>query len=106
MNIADRYAIEWAAIPHMYYDFYVYQYATGIVAAGALARSVLDGRPGARDRYIEFLSAGDSDYPLALLRRAGVDLEQATPYRETFATLDARLDRLEQLLPETTSGAD
>ncbi len=97
-HIADEYAIEWAAIPHMYYDFYVYQYATGIVAAGALSSAVLGAEPGARERYLAFLRSGGSDYPLALLRNAGIDLEQPAPYRQTFAAIEARLNQLEELV--------
>ncbi len=96
MEIAEDYALEWAAIPHMYYDFYVYQYATGIVAATALARGILEEREGALAHYLGFLSAGGSDYPLALLRGAGVDLERAEPYHAAFQTIDDTLDRLEE----------
>ena len=98
MRIGEEFAVEWASIPHMYFDFYVYQYATGIVAATALARAVIEERPGARERYLEFLQSGGSDYPLELLRRAGVDLEQADPYRETFAAVGQHLDLLEEWL--------
>jgi oligoendopeptidase F len=96
--VDDLFAIEWACVPHFYYDFYVYQYATGIVAANSLARDVLNGRPGAPDRYTEFLSSGGSDYPLELLRRAGVDLESPAPYEATFRAMDEKLDALEALL--------
>lgn len=102
-RIAKEYAVEWAAIPHFYYDFYVYQYATGVVAATALAEKLLAGEPGAAERYREFLEAGGSDYPLALLRRAGVDLESAEPYETTFAALERHLDRLEALLDAAPS---
>ena len=98
MPIPDRYAIEWAAVPHFYYDFYVYQYSTGIVAATALAQSVLEDRSDARDRYLRFLGTGGSDYPLDLLRRAGVDLESPEPYERTYRAIESRLDRLEELL--------
>jgi len=96
MEIADEFAVEWAAIPHFYYDFYVYQYATGIVAATALAAGVLAEREGAHARYLAFLSSGGSDYPLELLRSAGVDLEESEPYRAAFDTIDRTLDRLEE----------
>jgi oligoendopeptidase F len=59
---------------------------------------VLNGRPGAPDRYTEFLSSGGSDYPLELLRRAGVDLESPAPYEATFRAMDEKLDALEALL--------
>jgi len=99
MHVADDYAVEWAAIPHLYYDFYVYQYSTGIVAATALAHNLLaDSSGAARERYMQFLSSGGTDYPLELLRRAGVDLEMAQPYRDTMASVSSRLDLLETLL--------
>jgi len=96
--VPELFAIEWACVPHFYYDFYVYQYSTGIVAANSLAGDVLAGRPGARDRYARFLESGGSDYPLELLRRAGVDLETPAPYEATFRAMDAKLDALETLL--------
>jgi oligoendopeptidase F len=98
VRIDEAYAVEWAAIPHFYYEFYVYQYATGIVAANALAEGILAGGDGAAERYLEFLHSGGSDYPLELLRRAGVDLEAPEPYAATFAAMDRRLDQLEALL--------
>jgi oligoendopeptidase F len=98
MQISEDYAVEWAAVPHFYYDFYVYQYSTGIIAASALAEALTSGEKGAAPRYFDFLSAGGSSYPLELLRMAGVDLEGAGPYEATFTALDRLLDRLEGLL--------
>jgi len=98
VHVGEEYAVEWAAVPHFYYDFYVYQYATGIVAATALAHAILDGVAGAADRYLEFLRSGGSDYPLELLRRADVDLESSEPYDALHGHLEDRLDRLERLL--------
>jgi oligoendopeptidase F len=97
VEIDEAFAIEWAAIPHMYYDFYVYQYATGIVAATALAEALQCEPETARVRYLEFLSSGGSDYPLELLRRAGVDLESRVPYDDAFATIGRQLDALESM---------
>jgi oligoendopeptidase F len=97
-DVPDLFAIEWACVPHFYYDFYVYQYATGIVAANSLAGDVLTGDEGARDRYARFLESGGSDYPLEILRRAGVDLESPAPYEATFRAMDRKLDALEALL--------
>jgi oligoendopeptidase F len=96
--VDDVYGIEWACVPHFYYDFYVYQYATGIVAATSLADDVLEGRAGASDRFLAFLSSGASADPLELLRRAGVDLESPEPYAKTFAFLAARIGALEEVL--------
>ena len=93
----ERVGITWAQFAHLYEPFYVYQYATGISGAHALARGVLDGETGAAERYLEFLSAGDSVYPLDALRRAGVDLTSSAPVEEAFAVLAALVDRIEQL---------
>ena len=98
MAIDDRYAVEWAAVPHFYYDFYVYQYATGIVAANALAEAVTRGPSTVVDRYLSFLSSGGSDHALNLLRQAGVDLETPDPYDATFDAVERRLDQLETLI--------
>jgi oligoendopeptidase F len=97
-DVDELFAIEWACIPHFYYDFYVYQYATGIVAASSLAHDVAHGASGAKERYLAFLASGASDYPLELLRRAGVDLETPAPYDATFKAMDAKLDALEAIL--------
>ncbi len=98
MHVDDVYAVEWAAIPHFYSAFYVYQYSTGIVAAHALAEALLSGEEGARERILEFLSAGGSDYPLNVLRRAGVDLETREPYDAAMKGMERNLDELEALL--------
>jgi oligoendopeptidase F len=105
MHIDERYAVEWAAIPHFHYNFYVYQYATGITAATALAEAVLAGNGDARERYLRFLSSGGSDYSLELLRKAGVDLETPEPYEATRRAFDARLDQLEALLDRSLAHA-
>lgn len=77
-------AMEWARIPHFYSDFYVYQYATGYSAAQALCRAILqEGEPAVK-RYLKFLSSGSSDYPLALLKAAGVDLSQSKPIQDAL----------------------
>jgi oligoendopeptidase F len=97
-EVDDLYAVEWAAVPHFYYDFYVYQYSTGIVAANKLAADVLAGSHEAKARYLAFLSSGSSADPLELLRRAGVDLESPEPYAAAFGSIDRKLDDLESLL--------
>ena len=94
----ERVGITWAQFGHLYEPFYVYQYATGIAGAHALARGVLDGEAGAAERYLEFLSSGDSMYPLDALRRAGVDLTSPEPVEEAFAVLASLVDRIEQLV--------
>ncbi len=94
----ERVGITWAEFPtHMYLNFYVYQYATGISAAHALAQNILDGKPGAVEKYLGFLSAGGSDYPIDVLKRAGVDLTTPAPVETTFGILARYVDRLEEL---------
>src|SRR5439155_46645 len=74
VKIDELYTVEWAYIPHFYYTFYVFQYATSIAASSLLADAVLKGEPGARERYLKLISAGGSDYPYELVKAAGVDL--------------------------------
>jgi oligoendopeptidase F len=94
----DRLGITWAMFhTHLYTDFYVYQYATGIAGAHALAEQILGGAPGAVDRYLQFLKAGGSGYPLDLLARAGVDMASPEPVERTFEVLARMVDRLEGL---------
>ncbi|MDI3341288.1 MAG: oligoendopeptidase F [Sphaerobacter sp.] len=97
----EQLAVEWARVPHFYRAFYVYQYATGLIAAMALASAVLAGDTAARDRYLEFLAAGSSKDSLDLLRDAGVDLTSAEPYEAAFATMAEYLDTLEEALGAT-----
>ncbi|MBO8141518.1 MAG: oligoendopeptidase F [Firmicutes bacterium] len=94
----ERVGITWAQFPtHLYANFYVYQYATGISGAHALAQRVLSGEPGAAEAYLEFLKAGSSMYPLDALKMAGVDLTTPKPVEETFQVLAGLVDRLERL---------
>ena len=95
----ERAGITWAQFPtHLYSNFYVYQYTTGISGAHALAEGVLSGAPNAVDRYLAFLSAGGSMYPLDTLKRAGVDLTTPEPIERTFGVMARMVDRLEQLV--------
>lgn len=89
--------ITWAQFGHLYAGYYVFQYATGISAAHALANRVLSGEPGAAEDYLKFLSAGSSTYPLDALKLAGVDLTTPQPVEETFAVLADYVSRLETL---------
>ncbi len=94
----ERVGITWAQFPtHLYANFYVYQYATGISGAHALAERVLAGEPGAAERYLEFLKAGGSLYPLDALKRAGVDLTSPAPVEQAFGVLERYVARLEEL---------
>lgn len=90
--------MEWARIPHFYRDFYVYQYATGYAAANSFSRMILEGGEEAAERYKGFLKSGSSDYPIAVLRRAGVDMETPAPMEDLIRTFDELLDQLEGAL--------
>jgi len=94
----DRVGITWATFGHLYTDYYVYQYATGISAANALSSRILAGVPGAAQDYIEFLSAGSSVYPLDALKIAGVDLTTPAPVERAFEVLKGYVERLENLV--------
>ncbi len=94
----ERVGITWAQFPiHMYLNFYVYQYATGISAANALAAGILAGEEGAAERYKGFLKAGGSLYPLDTLKAAGVDMSSPEPVERAFSVLEGFVDRLEKL---------
>ena len=90
--------ITWAQFQHMYMNFYVYQYATGISAAHALARDVREGGQAEVARYLDFLRAGSSVYPLEALNAAGVDMTSSEPVDKAFAVMSAYVDRLEALV--------
>lgn len=90
--------IEWARIPHFYYNFYVYQYATGISAALALAEKVVNGNEKDRQDYLAFLKAGSSKYPIDTLKMAGIDMTTPQPVKAAIQTFDHLLTELEQLL--------
>jgi oligoendopeptidase F len=90
--------IEWARIPHFYNAFYVYKYSTGFSAATALAEQILgEGQPAVQ-RYLNFLSGGGSDYPINLLRKAGVDMERPEPVRQALTVFTELLGQLEALV--------
>jgi oligoendopeptidase F len=96
----QRVGITWATFGHLYVDYYVFQYATGISGANALSRPILSGEPGAVDRYLRFLSAGSSLYPLDALKLAGVDLSTPKPVEATFQILAGLVDELERLVEQ------
>jgi oligoendopeptidase F len=95
-----RVGITWATFLHMYMDFYVFQYATGIAGAHALANRILAGEPGSAEAYVEFLKAGGSDYALDVLQKAGVDLTTPAAIESAFEVLSGLVDRLEKLTVE------
>lgn len=98
MNIDDAYAIEWAYIPHFYFNFYVYQYATSISGGTMFAERMLAGDATARDDYINTLKAGGSEYPHPLLVKAGVDLTSDLPYTTLINRMNRLMDEAETIL--------
>jgi oligoendopeptidase F len=93
-----RVGMVWSTFSHLFSDYYVYQYATGISGAHALSGRILRREKNAVEDYLGFLRAGSSAYPLDVLRRAGVDLARPEPIEETFAVMEGYVDRLEKLL--------
>ncbi|GFH41729.1 group B oligopeptidase PepB [Lactococcus hodotermopsidis] len=89
---------EWARIPHFYYNYYVFQYATGFAAASALANKIVHGKASDKENYLNYLRAGKSDYPLDVIKRAGVDMLCDTYLEEAFAVFEERLTELETLV--------
>ncbi len=87
--------IEWARIPHFYSAFYVYKYATGFSAATAIKQRILNKEPGALQSYLEFLKSGGSDYPLNLLKKAGVDLTSPQPVEAALKYFGELVNELE-----------
>ncbi|MBM7096081.1 MULTISPECIES: oligoendopeptidase F [Alteribacter] len=98
--IDEEIGLEWARIPHFYYNFYVYQYATGYSAATALAKQILEEEDPAVTRYLDFLKAGSSDYPIEVLKKAGVDMTSSEPIKEAMKVFEETLTELENLLFE------
>jgi oligoendopeptidase F len=96
--IDEPYAIEWAYIPHFYRFFYVYQYATSVTAGTWFAKSILSGGVAERERYLDVLRAGGSDYPTAILQKAGLDMTSPEPYRALIKGFGETIDQIEALL--------
>ena len=95
--------MEWAYIPHFYYNYYVYQYSTSFTASIALAEKVMSGDTNALNRYIEFLSSGGSDYPIELLKKAGVDMTTSEPLEKTIGAMNKVMDEIEKILDKKNS---
>ena len=96
--VDDYIRTEWAYIPHFYYNFYVYQYATSFTASAALSEKVLSGGEEETKRYLEFLSSGSSKYPVDLLKDAGVDMNTSEPFDLTIAKINAVMKEMEEIL--------
>ncbi len=98
MEITEREMVEWAYIPHFYYNFYVYQYATSIAGAAYFVEQLNTGEDAARETYIAFLEAGGSDYPVEILKDAGLDMTSPAPYNAVIDRMDAVMDEIEAIL--------
>jgi len=98
MVVSDEEQYTWARIPHFYYNFYVYQYATGFAASEVLAKNVKTKGDPAVERYLNFLKAGSSDYPINILKTAGVDMNSPEPVLAVSARMNQVLDEMEELL--------
>ena len=108
-RVEDVLAVEWAYVPHFYYDFYVYQYATSMVASTSLARAVREeaasaAKAGAgaktprKDAYLKMLSSGSSKYAIDLLKEAGVDMTTSAPFDAAIAEMTSTMDEMERIL--------
>jgi len=96
--IDDGYALNWGRISHYYRTFYVYKYATSLCASTALAKSVLDDEEGSIEKYMQFLQSGGSDYPIEILKKAGVDMSSPEPVEQAMQLFDSLVDQMEALL--------
>jgi oligoendopeptidase F len=93
-----RVGMTWSTFGHLFADYYVYAYATGISGANALAGKILRGEPNGVENYLGFLKSGNSDYSLNVLKKAGVDLTTSQAVEETFAVMESYIDRMEKLV--------
>ncbi|NTM00958.1 oligoendopeptidase F [Enterococcus faecium] len=89
---------EWSRIPHFYYNYYVFQYSTGFSTASALAKRILSQEPDALENYLAYLKAGNSDYPVEVMKKAGVDMTQAAYIEDAMSMFEQRLNELEELI--------
>lgn len=101
--VDSLYGVEWSYVPHFFYDFYVYQYATSIVAATAIANGIREeaaqGHGTARrDAYLRMLASGSSRYPIDLLKQTGVDMTTSAPFRAAIREMNGVMDEMEKLL--------
>ena len=91
----DEIRYEWMRIPHFYTPFYVYKYATGLISAVSIVHAILNNEEGAKEKYLKFLSSGGSDYPVEILKTAGVDIMSDKPYEDAFKYFEEKLKILE-----------
>ncbi len=100
MEVEDIFGVEWAYIPHFYYNFYVYQYATSFTASQAIAAKFLNGEPGIVDKYMTFLSSGCSKYAIPTLQSVGIDMTGNEPFDLTVERMNYVMDEIEDLTNE------
>jgi oligoendopeptidase F len=96
--VDDYINMEWAFIPHFYYNFYVYQYSTSFTASNSLAERVLSKEDGAIENYLAFLGSGGSDYPIELLKKAGIDMTSSEAFDKTIVSMNRVMDEIEKIL--------
>ena len=99
----EQIALEWSRIPHFYYNFYVYQYATGFSAASALSQNILTKPETELEKYKSFLKAGSSEYPIEIMKKAGVDMTQADYLYKAMDMFEQRLNELEAIVEKLTT---
>ena len=99
--VDDEIKAEWMNIPHFFLNFYVYQYATAFTASAALSEQVMAGDEAATKRYLDFLSAGSSDYAINLLKKAGVDMTTSQPLELTMKAMNRVMDEMDTILKKT-----
>ena len=99
--VDDEVKAEWAYIPHFYNSYYVYQYATALTASSALSEKVLRGDEEAKRKFMAFLSSGGSDYPIELLRKAGVDMTKPEAFESAMKKMNQVMDQMEEILKKT-----
>jgi len=100
LEIDPEIRLEWSRIPHFYYNYYVFQYSTGFSAASALAGKILSEGPEALENYLNYLKAGSSDYPIEVMKKAGVDMTKADYLEDAMKMFKKRLNELEALVEE------
>ncbi len=100
MYIDDLYGVEWAYIPHFYYNFYVYQYSTSFTASQAIVTKILDNDPGIIKKYIKFLSSGCSQYPIPTLQEVGIDMTSDEPFDLTIKKMNEVMDEIELIISQ------
>jgi oligoendopeptidase F len=98
VTVDDLYGIEWAYIPHFYYNFYVFQYSTSFTAAQAIAGRILEGEKGLVEKYLAFLSSGCSEYAIPTLLKVDVDMTNSAPFDLTIKRMNMIMDEIENIV--------